>query len=92
MVGVRRFGVRACGVRAGGAWGAVCGQADAGGVARMVVGGGAGGAAVSRLGLGALAGVRTRRRALLPRASRGRVVGLFGGVWRAIRPDWCSSR
>jgi hypothetical protein len=43
-----------------------CGQADAGVAARVIVGGGVGGAAVSLLGLGALAGAETRRRAGLP--------------------------
>src|ERR1019366_6179424 len=41
------------------------------------MGGGAG--AVSLLGLGALAGVRTLRRVVLARASRARAAGSFGG-------------
>jgi hypothetical protein len=65
-----------------------CGQADAGGGVRVIVRGGVGGAAVSLLGLGALAGAETRRRAGLPRASRARGAGSFGGRGRAIRPDW----
>jgi len=79
MIGVLTV-TRAAVTRLLGGWRVVCGQADA----RWVSGGGRGwwrrvGDRVSRWGLGALAGARTRRRAGLPRASLLRGAGSSGG-------------